>query len=61
VQDAASHGSVIRVYDDEGNLIETHEHKGRFQRTLNVAGVTQRAAMPQSVTAHYGTKAASVG
>jgi hypothetical protein len=21
---------VIRVYDDAGNLIETHEHKGDF-------------------------------
>jgi hypothetical protein len=27
-----SHGAVIRVYDDAGNVIETHEHKGRFQR-----------------------------
>ena len=23
-----SHGAVIRVYDDAGNVIETHEHKG---------------------------------
>jgi hypothetical protein len=22
---------VIRVYDDAGNVIETHEHQGRFQ------------------------------
>jgi len=26
-----SHDAVIRVYDDTGNVIETHEHKGRFQ------------------------------
>jgi hypothetical protein len=23
--------SVIRVYDDAGNVIETHEHKGEFK------------------------------
>jgi hypothetical protein len=23
-----SHNAVIRVYDDAGNVIETHEHKG---------------------------------
>jgi len=26
-----SHHAVIRVYDDAGNLIETHEHKGDFK------------------------------
>ena len=26
-----SHDAVIRVYDDTGNLIETHEHKGEFK------------------------------
>jgi hypothetical protein len=26
-----SHDAVIRVYDDAANLIETHEHKGRFK------------------------------
>jgi hypothetical protein len=25
-----SHGAVIRVYDDAGNVIETHEHAGEF-------------------------------
>jgi hypothetical protein len=29
-----SHDAVIRVYDKAGNVIETHEHKGRFQRTV---------------------------
>src|SRR5262245_1129158 len=28
-----SHDAVIRVYDDGGNIIETHEHKGRVQRS----------------------------
>ena len=26
-----SHDAVIRVYDDTGNVIETHEHKGDFK------------------------------
>ncbi len=25
-----SNHAVIRVYDDAGNVIETHEHKGEF-------------------------------
>ena len=26
-----SHDAVIRVYDDAGNVIETHKHKGDFK------------------------------
>jgi hypothetical protein len=26
-----SHDAVIRVYDDAGKVIETHEHAGGFQ------------------------------
>jgi hypothetical protein len=26
-----SHHAVIRVYDDAGNVIDTHEHKGNFK------------------------------
>jgi hypothetical protein len=26
-----SHDTVIRVYDEAGNVIETHEHKGDFK------------------------------
>jgi hypothetical protein len=26
-----SHYAVIRVYDESGNVIETHEHKGDFK------------------------------
>ena len=29
-----SHDAVIRVYDEAGNVIETHEHAGRFQRVV---------------------------
>jgi hypothetical protein len=26
-----SHNAVVRVYDDAGNVIDTHEHKGQFK------------------------------
>jgi hypothetical protein len=26
-----SHDAVIRVYDDAGNVIETHQHAGDFK------------------------------
>jgi hypothetical protein len=26
-----SHDAVIRVYDESGNVIETHEHEGDFK------------------------------
>jgi hypothetical protein len=26
-----SHNAVTRVYDEAGNVIETHEHKGDFK------------------------------
>jgi hypothetical protein len=29
-----SHDAVIRVYDDAGNVIETHEHAGEFKESL---------------------------
>jgi hypothetical protein len=29
-----SHDAVIRVYDVAGNVIQTHEHQGDFQRTV---------------------------
>jgi hypothetical protein len=27
------HDAVIRVYDDAGDVIETHEHAGEFKET----------------------------
>ena len=41
--------ALIRVYDDAGNLIQTHEHKGRCQDVVSgdVSGATpakQKAA-----------------
>jgi len=35
-----SHHAVIRVYDDAGNVIETHEHKAEFCESL-CAGSTE--------------------
>jgi hypothetical protein len=32
-----SHHAVIRVYDDAGNVIETHEHKGDLKEWGRVA------------------------
>ena len=29
-----SHDAVIRVYDDAGNVIDTHEHKGEFKESV---------------------------
>jgi len=31
MHDSRSANAVIRVYDDAGNVIETHEHKGEFK------------------------------
>jgi hypothetical protein len=28
---SAAHDAVIRIYDEAGNMIETHEHKGDFK------------------------------
>ena len=30
MHDSRSHDAVIRVYDEAGNVIETHEHAGDF-------------------------------
>ena len=31
IHDSRSHDAVIRVYDDAGNVIETHKHAGEFK------------------------------
>ena len=31
MRSSRSHHAVIRVYDDAGNVIEAHEHKGDFK------------------------------
>jgi hypothetical protein len=32
-----AHSAVIRVYDDDGNVAETHEHRRRFPRVIIVS------------------------
>jgi hypothetical protein len=32
--------AVIRVYDEAGNVIATHEHAGGFQRVVSFARIT---------------------
>jgi hypothetical protein len=32
---------VVRVYDEAGNVIETHEHTGRVQGTMNGLAILQ--------------------
>jgi hypothetical protein len=36
-----SHHTVIRVYDEAGNVIETHEHVGDFKRAVSVTRKTK--------------------
>jgi hypothetical protein len=36
-----SHHPVIRFYDDAGNVIETHEYAGGFQRALAALPIVQ--------------------
>jgi hypothetical protein len=38
-----SHDAVIRVYDEAGNVIETHEHKGDFKRPRSIALISLRS------------------
>jgi hypothetical protein len=35
-----SHDAVIRVYDETGNVIETHEHTGGFKSAVAVLAQT---------------------
>ena len=34
IHNSRSHDAVIPVYDDAGNVIETHEHAGDLQRMV---------------------------
>jgi hypothetical protein len=40
-----SHAAVIRVYDDAGNVIETHKHKAISTSREHYTRVKQKAAM----------------
>jgi hypothetical protein len=41
MHDSRSHDAVIRVYDDAGNVIETHEHAGDFKEPMNRLATAQ--------------------
>jgi hypothetical protein len=57
-----SQHTVLRVYDEAGNVIETHEHKGDFQRVMmtcvrrgwrsSLTGVTQPLSGPAGLGDH---------
>jgi hypothetical protein len=40
-----SHDAVIRVYDDAGNVTETHDHKGDF-KTSEMSFLLHRVLVP---------------
>jgi hypothetical protein len=40
-----SHDAVIRVYDDAGNVIETHEHNGDFKEPITLRKTKSRHTM----------------
>jgi hypothetical protein len=42
-----SHDAVIRVYDEAGNVIATHEQAGQFKELGECTPVKQRAAMQE--------------
>jgi len=41
-----SHDAVIRVYDDAGNVIETHEHAGDFKEPYALRGTAVCDSIP---------------
>jgi len=49
-----SHDAVIRVYDDAGNVIETHEHTGEFKECASPINSRQSGA--DKVSTHVGEK-----
>jgi hypothetical protein len=44
-----SHDAVIRVYDEAGNVIDTHEHKGDFKEWSQKGGDSCRICLTESV------------
>ncbi len=52
-----SHDAVIRVFDDAGNVIETHEQTGDLFKSPTSASVSP--ATPSSVTAQSGAETAT--
>jgi hypothetical protein len=47
---------VIRVYDEAGNVIETHEHKGDFSKVLDLSSLPFGARTASDATgSHWGS------
>src|SRR6266487_6113604 len=46
-----SHDAVIRVYAGAGDVIQTHEHKGRFQGAVKFFG-SRHVALPAKMNFH---------
>jgi hypothetical protein len=55
-----SHGSVIRVYDVAGNVIETHEHKGEFNESVNPYGLASQRKRTQKLLLEFGIRCANI-
>jgi hypothetical protein len=61
-----SHDAVIRVYDEAGNVIETHEHKGICDATVShgiyrgVTNVTLQDNFPLSFDLSSGSAAVAI-
>jgi hypothetical protein len=46
-----SHAAVIRVYDDAGDVIETHEHAGEFKEPWALCALNKKPPRGEGVTA----------
>jgi hypothetical protein len=55
-----SHDAVIRVYDEAGNVIETHEHKGKFKEP-QILGNTDPAVKVKQLSASAANTLADLG
>jgi hypothetical protein len=53
MHDSPSHDAVIRVYDDAGNVTDTHEHAGEFKEWKSGPKMkSDRVKIPPAFTAH---------
>jgi hypothetical protein len=54
-----SHDAVIRVYDEGGNVIETHEHAGEFKKTRSASPSESGVAVTENQIADSNSKTLS--
>jgi hypothetical protein len=55
-----SHDTVIRVYDVAGNVIETREHKGEFNESVNPYGLASQRKRTQKLLLEFGIRCANI-